>query len=67
VFFRVNYFFGVLTAAGEKLSLHARAEPPKAKKAKRSCHFDNSWIKEFPGIGVSSRGISTKFIAIQSS
>ena len=32
----------------------------RAKKAKRtrSCHFDKKWIKD-PGIGVSSKGIST--------
>ena len=27
------------------------AEPPKAKKPKRVCHFDREWTKEFPGIG----------------
>ena len=32
------------------------AEPPKAKKPKRVCHFDREWIKEFPGIGTSSKG-----------
>ena len=32
------------------------AEPPKAKKPKRVCHFDREWTKEFPGIGTSSKG-----------
>ena len=31
------------------------AEPP-VKKHKRQCHFDNKWIKEFAGIGKSSKG-----------
>ena len=33
-------------------------EPPKAKKPKWVCHFDRGWIREFPGISVSSKGKS---------
>ena len=29
---------------------------PASKKQKRECHFDNKWIKEFQGIGKSSKG-----------
>ena len=29
-----------------------------AKKQKRECHFYNKWIKEFKGIGKSSKGIN---------
>ena len=32
--------------------------PPAAKKQKRECHFYNKWIKEFKGIGKSSKGIN---------
>ena len=32
------------------------AEPPKAKKAKRECHFHKKWIGKFPGIGASFNG-----------
>ena len=31
---------------------------PAAKKQKRECHFYNKWIKEFKGIGKSSKGIN---------
>ena len=30
--------------------------PPLPKKPKRLCHFDSSWIQQFPGIGISSKG-----------
>ena len=32
------------------------AEPPRAKKAKRSSHFDRKWATEFAGIAASSKG-----------
>ena len=31
---------------------------PAAKKQKRECHFYNKCIKEFKGIGMSSKGIN---------
>ena len=33
----------------------AESTPPP-KKAKRLCHFDSNWVKEFQGIGRSSKG-----------
>lgn len=32
---------------------------PATKKAKRECHFDKSWTKQFPGISTSSKGTCT--------
>ena len=32
------------------------AEGPPSKKPKRGCHFDRSWIQEFKGRAVSSKG-----------
>ena len=32
------------------------ADPPRAKKAKRSSHFDRKWATEFAGIAASSKG-----------
>ena len=32
--------------------------PPQPKKARRQCHFDPKWLKEFPGIRNSSHGES---------
>ena len=33
------------------------SHPPATKKAKRECHFDKSWMKQFVGISTSSNGI----------
>ena len=38
----------------------ASLQAPAAKKAKRACHFDKLWIKEFKGITTSSKGKSNK-------
>ena len=40
-------------------SLTSESTPP-AKKAKRECHFDKEWAKDFPGIKSSSKGQLTQ-------
>ena len=42
----------------EALSEAEEGTPPR-KKPKRQCHFDANWMKEFEGIGRSSKGKST--------
>ena len=43
---------------------NADIEQPKAKKAKRECHFGKDWPKEFPGIGRSKQGMPIPLIRI---
>ena len=40
------------------------AEPPKAKKPKRVCHFNREWTKEFPGIGQFKGKLVASFSAL---
>ena len=44
------------------------AEPLKAKKPKRVCHFYREWTKEFLGIGTNSKGklVASLFSIIES-
>ncbi len=38
--------------------------PPKLKRARRQCHFDFSWLQQFPGIGRSSKGKSSNKVVV---
>ena len=44
------------------------ADPLKAKKPKRVCHFYREWTKEFLGIGTNSKGklVASLFSIIES-
>ena len=46
--------------SGHKLMIESSL--PLTKKSKRNCHFDPGWIKEFQGLGKSSKGKFTNYI-----
>ncbi len=49
-------FLESLTVAMAEALTSTPEAPPEKKKAKRQCHFVDSWIKEYPGIVRSEKG-----------